>query len=87
MLGNPLGKACMPGSCREGLGVDGGRELRESGLEDHHKPYNTRLASTTTGASNTSLQGKIAVVTGAGRGIGRAIAFRMAKAGASVVIN
>ncbi len=34
-----------------------------------------------------SLQGKIAVITGAGRGIGRAIALHMAKAGASVVVN
>ena len=34
-----------------------------------------------------SLQGKIAVITGASRGIGRAIALSMAKAGASVVVN
>jgi 3-oxoacyl-[acyl-carrier protein] reductase len=34
-----------------------------------------------------SLQGKIAVVTGASRGIGRAIALRLSQAGASVVVN
>ncbi|MEI8376701.1 MAG: SDR family NAD(P)-dependent oxidoreductase [Planctomycetota bacterium] len=34
-----------------------------------------------------SLQGKIAVVTEASRGIGRAIAIRLAKAGTSVVAN
>ncbi|HMN72813.1 MAG TPA: SDR family NAD(P)-dependent oxidoreductase [Rhodoblastus sp.] len=35
----------------------------------------------------SSMDGKVALVTGAGRGVGRGIALEMAKAGAAVVVN
>ena len=40
----------------------------------------------TTGASNLPLAGQVAVVTGAGRGIGRAIALKLAELGAHTVL-
>ncbi|HEX4754671.1 MAG TPA: SDR family NAD(P)-dependent oxidoreductase, partial [Candidatus Dormibacteraeota bacterium] len=39
------------------------------------------------GGSQMNLEGKVAVVTGSGRGIGRAYARALAQAGCAVVIN
>jgi len=51
-------------------------------------PARRRARVCTTGARvSGELNGKVAVVTGAARGIGRAIALRLAQGGADVVIN
>jgi 3-oxoacyl-[acyl-carrier protein] reductase len=39
------------------------------------------------GISMKKLEGKTAIITGSGRGIGRALALKLASEGASVVVN
>jgi 3-oxoacyl-[acyl-carrier protein] reductase len=36
---------------------------------------------------NRKLEGKVAIITGSGRGIGRAVALKLASDGAKIVIN
>jgi NAD(P)-dependent dehydrogenase (short-subunit alcohol dehydrogenase family) len=47
----------------------------------------SRLPFRYRGDSVSRLEGKVAVITGAGRGIGRATAVRFAQEGAAVVVN
>src|SRR5207247_4063703 len=64
------------------------RHAREQRPGMAGNPVSTRRSpSTTTGVTMGLLEGKTALVTGAGRGIGRGIAIALAKAGAKVVVN
>ena len=64
------------------------------GLEDLSKPSSFAVAESNPGCSQKerfnvgeALKGKIAVITGAGNGLGRAHALGMAAQGAKVIVN
>jgi enoyl-[acyl-carrier protein] reductase III len=49
--------------------------------------YLLNMAGGQVNSSNNSFEGKIALITGSGRGIGRAIALNLAQKGADIIVN
>ena len=56
-------------------------------IPDPHYPLTTERPTTDQPTQHRSLQGKIALVTGSGRGVGRIIARVLASRGATVIVN
>ncbi len=63
------------------------RSVADSSTLPRFLPFGNLCAPDQPGANVGRLEGKVAVITGAGRGIGRATAVRFASEGAAVVVN
>src|SRR3546814_4771314 len=63
------------------------RSTRTDTLFPYTTLFRSSLRSHKSGKEMSKLQGKVALISGSGRGIGRALALKLASEGAHVVVN